>query len=91
MAYRQYTRLARCFYEYAEERYTMVDYDSRNQLTHRCGKYWMEYGAIAEILEFPPRVLSLDNHGIRSYQNAGSVATPQGRLVTFPSVLEHRL
>jgi hypothetical protein len=26
-----------------------------------------------------------------SFQTTGSVATPQGRLVTFPNVLEHRL
>ncbi|KAJ5167470.1 uncharacterized protein N7482_006251, partial [Penicillium canariense] len=47
--------------------------------------------AFANILGFSdPLYLSIDYHGTRSYQEIGSVATPQGRLVTFPGVLEHR-
>ncbi|KAJ5151472.1 uncharacterized protein N7482_010724 [Penicillium canariense] len=92
IAFRQYTSLHGCFYQYSEERYKAgVDYDWRNLPAHRYGTREKEYGALTAILGFSWRDLSIDYHGTRSYQCTGSVATPQGRLVTFPSVLEHRV
>ncbi|KAJ5987325.1 hypothetical protein N7451_011690 [Penicillium sp. IBT 35674x] len=32
-----------------------------------------------------------DNHGFPPFQNTGSIATPQGRLITFPNLLQHRV
>ncbi len=46
--------------------------------------------ALAEILGAPELQHSPDN-GVYEYHHIGSVATPQGRLVAFPNVLEHRI
>ncbi|PWY80491.1 hypothetical protein BO70DRAFT_362443 [Aspergillus heteromorphus CBS 117.55] len=92
IAFRQYTTLHGVFYQYAEERYTTREFNMRCLPAHRYGKIaGKEIGAIAEILGFDPLHLSSDYHGSKSYQGIGSVATPQGRLVTFPSTLEHRV
>lgn len=92
ISFRQYTHLHGVYYQYAEERYTTRDCNIRNLPAYRCGKTkGAEFGALARILGFRnPLHLSIDYHGTRSYQVIGSVATPQGRLVTFPSVLEYR-
>jgi hypothetical protein len=92
IAFCQYTSLHGCFYRYFEERFTTGDFSSSNLPAHRYGKwYGTEYEALEEILGFPPLHLSIDYYGTRAFQDAGSVATPQGRLITFPNVLEHRV
>ncbi|CAK7266918.1 hypothetical protein SEPCBS57363_002329 [Sporothrix epigloea] len=50
-----------------------------------------DIGAMAEILGISVLDLSPDGIGPYDYQHIGSVAAPQGRLVAFPNVLEHRI
>ncbi|KAJ5628816.1 hypothetical protein N7490_011044 [Penicillium lividum] len=93
ISFRQYTHIHGVYYQYAEERYTMRDCNIRNLRAHQCGKTdGAEIEALANILGFHnPLHLSIEYHGPRSYQGIGSVVTPQGRLITFPSVLEYRV
>ncbi|PYI01145.1 hypothetical protein BO78DRAFT_379544 [Aspergillus sclerotiicarbonarius CBS 121057] len=92
IAFRQYTRLHGCYYQYHEERATGQSVLPDCKPAHRQGKSMgVEYTAIEQILGFPSQYLSIDNHQNPPFQDAGSVATPQGRLITFPNVLEHRV
>ena len=47
--------------------------------------------ALAEIFGVSWEVIEPEPTGYYEHQQIGSVATPQGRLVTFPNVLEHRI
>ncbi|OKO93430.1 hypothetical protein PENSUB_12493 [Penicillium subrubescens] len=93
ISFRQNTTLFGDFYQIAEELYTTRDYDPRTLRAHRCGKnYAEELWAVGSILGFENAFhLPSDYHGMLSYQDIGSVVTPQGRLITFPSVLEYRV
>ncbi|RAL02988.1 DUF4246 domain-containing protein [Aspergillus ibericus CBS 121593] len=92
IAFRQYTRLHGCYYRYHEELVAKRSVLLNCRPAHRQGKtYGLEYDAIEQILGFPPLYLSIDNYANPPYQDAGSIATPQGRLITFPNVLEHRV
>lgn len=96
ISFRQETPIPEEFYRYAEERFTpgCRRYpDERDyRPLHRYGKSaGMEIQAISEILGIKCRNLLYDWHWDRTWQKKGSVATPQGRLVTFPNVLEHRI
>ncbi|KAH8646799.1 hypothetical protein BX600DRAFT_476947 [Xylariales sp. PMI_506] len=90
--FRQYTYLHGCFYQYNEHLYTRRDqYHWKGWPAHRLVKTpGTELGAIAEILGYEPLQLSVDRHDTAPFQSLGSVAALQGRLITFPSVLEHR-
>jgi hypothetical protein len=90
--FRQYTRLKKSFYQYDEEEFPTTDDGWKDMYPSRIGKsYEREFKTMASILGFPPRDLSARFDGGMSLQTTGSVATPQGRLVIFPNVLEHRL
>ncbi|OOG00128.1 hypothetical protein ASPCADRAFT_139307 [Aspergillus carbonarius ITEM 5010] len=92
MAFRQYTSLHGCYYRYAEEAYTARHYSANANPARRQGKTpGLEVDALERILGFEPGQLSLDNYGFPPFQEVGSIAVPQGRLITFPNVLEHRL
>lgn len=89
--FRQNTTLHEYFYRYAEDRFTGKRANRRNLPAYRCGKTsGKEMDALEKILGFPLLHLSLDFFGVRAFQDIGAVATPQGRLVTFPNVMEHR-
>ncbi|KAL4903978.1 hypothetical protein BDW74DRAFT_168488 [Aspergillus multicolor] len=49
-----------------------------------------QIAAIEAILGYAPMELFLDRQAIKRHQDTGSIATPQGRLVTFPNVIENR-
>ncbi|PWY70308.1 hypothetical protein BO94DRAFT_539764 [Aspergillus sclerotioniger CBS 115572] len=92
MAFRQHTCLEGSYYRYFEEEYTTRNYSPDANPAHRQGKtHGLEVDALEKILGFSPGQLSTDNYWGRSFQDAGSIATPQGRLVTFPNVREHRV
>ncbi|CAK7565336.1 MAG: hypothetical protein SEPTF4163_003251 [Sporothrix epigloea] len=57
---------------------------------HLIGKFH-DRGALVEILGISDRDLSPVFNSPYDYQHIGSVAAPQGRLVAFPNVLEHRV
>ncbi|RAO66335.1 uncharacterized protein BHQ10_002347 [Talaromyces amestolkiae] len=92
ISFRQNTTLYGDFYQILEELYTTGNYDARTLRAHRCGKgYGQDLWAVGSILGYEnPWHLSIDYNGMLSYQDIGSVATPQGRLITFPSVLEYK-
>ena len=50
-----------------------------------------DVGPLAEILGISERIIYPDNGATYDYQHIGSVATPQGRLVAFPNILEYRI
>jgi hypothetical protein len=90
--FRQHTDLKNSYYQYYEEVFPTIDDGWRDLYPSRVGKsYEKEFKAMASILGFAPRDLSARFDSGMSFQTTGSVATPQGRLVTFPNVLEHRL
>jgi hypothetical protein len=94
--YRQFTRLHRRYYQYREEPQTLdPDEGWRDSYPHRIGKsFEKECKGMANVLGFPPGNCQQYGNGYHrglAFQNTGSVASLQGRLVTFPSVLEHRL
>lgn len=72
------------------EDYTPGDNGWWNRPAHSYGKV-DDFGAIADILGFPPEQLLFDYHRGPAFQDTGSVAIQQGRLITFPNVLEHRV
>ncbi|KAJ5908750.1 hypothetical protein N7495_001432 [Penicillium taxi] len=90
IAFRQYTDLGGRFYHYNEESWETSNFDLRNLPARRRGKKFRERDALAEILGFTWDDLDYITNSA-PFQNIGSVATPQGRLVTFPHVLEHQL
>jgi hypothetical protein len=96
ISFRQETPIPEWFYRYAEERFTpgcrrnpgIRDY----RPLHRYGKNSdMEITAISEILGIKARNLLHDWHWNRTWQKKESLATPQGRLITFANVMEHRI
>lgn len=94
ISFRQQTPIPECFYRYATHRFAKEKYDCWNRPAHEYRKSSLEIGAIAEILGFREEDLMMETmpvQDISPYQNIGSVATPQGRLVTFPNVMEHRV
>ncbi|CAK7262912.1 hypothetical protein SEPCBS57363_000296 [Sporothrix epigloea] len=71
--------------------YDEDDHDYKvNGPAHLAGKDY-DMCALSEILNIPGDDISPDNSGRRNFQHIGSVAVPQGRLVAFPNVLEHRI
>lgn len=91
IAFRQRTCLDGCFYHYNEENFTNGDHRKRDAAAHRYGKCGKESIAMARILGLPPSNVKIPDRDQQSYQTIGSVAMPQGRLVTFPNVIEHRI
>jgi hypothetical protein len=96
ISFRQETHIHDCFYRYDEEKLTpggKIHYnDQMDRPLRRYGKHpLMEVDALTEILGFPPLHLYRDHWVPRAFQCKGSVTTPQGRLTTFPNVMEHRL
>jgi hypothetical protein len=96
ISFREETHIHDCFYRYNEEQLTpggKVHYnDHMHRPLHRYGKHpLMEVDALAQILDIPHLDLCRDQWGPRAFRDKGSVTTPQGRLITFPNVMEHRL
>ena len=93
IAFRQETPINEMYYNYAEHRYTNKKYGWHNQPAHRYGKQWYEIEALAQILGFGEQDLMKEGAypPILPFQNIGSVRTPQGRLITFPHTMEHRV
>lgn len=96
IAFREETHIHDRFYRYDEEQLTpgaKVHYNNNmHRPLHRYGKGpLLEVDALAQILGIPYLDLSRCQWGPRAFQNKGSVATPQGRLITFANVMEHRL
>ncbi|RFU26273.1 hypothetical protein B7463_g10067, partial [Scytalidium lignicola] len=95
VSFRQETPIYECFYKYATERFTREKYNYWNRPAHRYNKTTsVEIAAIAEILGFRENDLRKETipvQDILPFQNIGSVITPQGRLITFPNIMEHRV
>ncbi|KAJ5934160.1 hypothetical protein N7466_003707 [Penicillium verhagenii] len=93
ISFRQYTLLHGIHYQYDDRtRFHRAGGKWENPPAKLYGKsYDATYEAISEILGFQGLDLSLDNFGFPPFQNTGSIATPQGRLITFPNLLEHRV
>ncbi|GIJ86245.1 hypothetical protein Asppvi_005131 [Aspergillus pseudoviridinutans] len=92
IAFRQNTKLDESFYQYREDREQGRKENPRRDVpARRCGKdFSTEFAAVAEILGFSTIDLDCDNHAVKTWQDKGTVRVSQGRLVTFPNLLEHR-
>jgi hypothetical protein len=94
ISFRQETPIYERFYRYATQRFAKEKYDYWHQPAHRYHKDATEIAAIAEILGFREEDLRKETMPVQDippFQNIGSVATPQGRLITFPNTMEHRI
>jgi hypothetical protein len=94
ISFRQETPIYESFYQYATQRYIKEKFNLFNPPAHRYGKQWREIAALAEILGFQQEDLLKETvpvQDILPFQNIGSVTTPQGRLLTFPNTMEHRI
>ncbi len=93
ISFRQETPIYECFYRYASNRFAKEKYDYWHQPAHRYHKDTKEIAAIAEILGFRKeedlRNETMPVQDILPFQNIGSIAMPQGRLITFPNSMEH--
>ncbi|EAW10037.1 DUF4246 domain-containing protein [Aspergillus clavatus NRRL 1] len=91
VAFRQNTKLDESFYRYNEDR----EQGRRRQIQwgpdHRFAKRpSVCISALEEVLGYPPGHLHIDIWGTKNWQDKGVVTVSQGRLITFPNVLEHR-
>jgi hypothetical protein len=92
IAFRQNTKLDESFCRYREDREQGQREDPHRAVpARRCGKnFSTEFAAVAEILGFSTIDLDWCNHAVETWQDKGTVRVSQGRLVTFPNLLEHR-
>lgn len=93
IAFRQNTKLDERFYRCSEDREQRRKVHPRHDVpAQQCGKYGStEFAAVAEILGFSTADLDpCCNHAVKTWQDKGTVRVLQGRLVTFPNLLEHR-
>ncbi|RDW56739.1 hypothetical protein BP6252_13994 [Coleophoma cylindrospora] len=93
ISFRQETPIPEIFYQYGTDMYAQQKHNIHNQPAHRYGKQWHEIEALAQIFGFHEHDLLKEkpSPAILPFQEIGSVSTPQGRLVTFPHTMEHRI
>ncbi|PYH30937.1 DUF4246 domain-containing protein [Aspergillus neoniger CBS 115656] len=89
IAFRQNTKMDQCFYQYRhKEKKKWWDFEWP---MHRYGKISRsDLPELARILGYSDIDLDTDNHVTRTWQEKGVASVAQGRLITFPDVLEYR-
>ncbi|GKZ67018.1 hypothetical protein AnigIFM60653_001315 [Aspergillus niger] len=90
IAFRQNTKLDESFYRYRDymEENRMWDFEWP---LHRYGRITRSDSfEMARILGYDEIDLDADNFVAKTWQDKGVVSVAQGRLITFPNVLEHR-
>ncbi|KAJ5160179.1 uncharacterized protein N7482_007183 [Penicillium canariense] len=91
MSFRQETEVGEGFFHYGP--YLYQDKQNRNRYkepAHRIYK-WGEVEAISEVFGFDPYQMCGDHHDFAlPMLDIGKVALPQGRLLTFPNIMESR-
>ncbi|GFN18196.1 hypothetical protein AtubIFM55763_004600 [Aspergillus tubingensis] len=91
IAFRQNSKLDETFYHYRAKNKHGKRWDRLSLPAHRYGKdCWSDLKEIAEILGIPAWDLHTENWDSRTWQDTGVVSVAQGRLITFPNILEHR-
>ncbi|GLA11531.1 hypothetical protein AnigIFM62618_005497 [Aspergillus niger] len=91
IAFRQNTKLDESFYRYREEKETGQRWHPRLMPAHRYGKFGCtDFFKLSKILGYVDIDLDTDNFVAKTWQDKGVVSVTQGRLITFPNVLEHR-
>ncbi|RFU81038.1 hypothetical protein TARUN_1131 [Trichoderma arundinaceum] len=89
ISFRQETPIHENMYRYREDRRA-----GRGSIWHKAAHEVNKIGeiaALAEILGFEERDLLKNIHDTLPFQNIGSVAMPQGRLITFPNTMEYQV
>ncbi|KAL7650252.1 hypothetical protein ACMYSQ_012052 [Aspergillus niger] len=91
IAFRQNTKMDETFYRYRMRDERGQRWHPRAKPAHSYGKPGI-YGVeeIARILGYCSWDLDTENFMMRTWQDKGVISIAQGRLVTFPNVLEHR-
>ncbi|RDH31018.1 hypothetical protein BDQ94DRAFT_180730 [Aspergillus welwitschiae] len=89
IAFRQNTKLDKRFYHYRVWAEKGQRWDYRWPPRHKYGKVgYSELGELAQILGYSEDDLIKESD--RQWQDKGAISVTQGRLITFPNVLEHR-